>query len=115
MRRTMRARTLFFMTLAVVLVPIQALGAVCFTFTGSGIPNVHVLAIELAGSGGPFFVLVGEDVATGFCAGQNGFPLTGTAYLRLDGKAAIGVNVHFVQDNTCAPFWVQGTLTPPAF
>lgn len=94
------------------LLPLQALAAICFNVS----PFTDVAVIELAGQGGDFFSLVGEVV--NWCGSGTSMPLSGSAHLRSDGKAHFGVSIHGpvgAPTATCVPGWYQGTLSPPSF
>lgn len=93
-----------------ILLPAQALAAVCFT-PGPFSPQ-EVLVIEVTGSGGGFFSLAGEYV--GACGPGTSMPLHGSAHLRPDGSAHFAVSI-ISAASQCLPFRIQGTVNPPAF
>ena len=94
-----------------ILLPAQALAAVCFTPS----PFVaDVLVIEVTGSAGGFFSLAGEEV--GACGPGTSMPLHGSAHLKADGKAHFGVTVLSSSGNPpCVPGIYQGVVDPPAY
>lgn len=111
-KRTKKKRILTMLAVVgvLLLLPLQALAAICFNL--SPLPDVAV--IEIAGQGGDFFSLVGEVV--NWCGPGTSSPLSGSAHLRSDGKAHFGVSVHALDGSaTCNPGWFTGTLDPPSF
>lgn len=111
-KRTKKKRILTMLAVVgvLLLLPLQALAAICFNL--SPLPDVAV--IEIAGQGGDFFSLVGEVV--NWCGSGTSSPISGSAHLRSDGKAHFGVSSHDIGPSpTCGPGWIQGTLDPPSF
>jgi hypothetical protein len=94
--------------LALLLMPAQALAALCFTDSELG----AVYVLELAGITGVFGSLVGA--ANLDCLDAQYFPLTGTGFLEAGGKARIALTVP-ASTSQCFPFTLQGALDPPAF
>ncbi len=97
----------------VALLPAPALATICFQLA----PFSDVVVLEIHGDPvGGFYSLIGEDV--GPCGPTTSMPLVGTAHLRADGKAHIGLVVNSANDDgviDCRPFTIQGTLDPPSF
>jgi hypothetical protein len=113
-RETMKTRSVLTLTTVMLLLPVQALAAVCLT--PSPFPNVLVL--ETTPAGRPFFSIVGEDL--GACTGDvstSRMPLQGTARMHSDGSVAIGLTVLSSSegDEKCNPYWYYGVLTPPEY
>lgn len=90
------------------LLPLQALAAVCV----NAAPFSEVLVLEIEGTIGAFFDLVGEHVGT--CGANTSRPLSGTAHVRSTGVAHFGTISHN-SSSSCVPVFIQGTLNPPSY
>lgn len=107
----MKKRTLMMLVIggALLLLPLQALAQVCFRPS----PFSTVVKIGISSGSGEFFDLVGEEV--GSCGAGTSGPFSGTAHLRSDGKAHVGLGNHIVSGTTCGPYWYTLFLNPPTF
>jgi hypothetical protein len=91
----------------VAMIPVAANAAVCFKG-----PGEEITLLEIVGSAGRYFSIVGEHFTAPDNPDQNPQPLSGVAHLRPDGSAHFS---YTAVGSVALIYAVTGTLLPPNF